>query len=112
MLGRAVRGLDKDLSIQNLILGHSKGGTRFNVILELLMCMTISNLEPRQELRIFPLRVRHLKGPGFGMHLPVTLPNLHMDGARISGKATRVDGAMSANDVGFIVVTGGMRTAE
>src|SRR5438552_4016648 len=46
------------------------------------------------------------------MPFPVVLPNLHMDGARVSCKTTRVNSTIGANDVSFIVITGRMRAAE
>src|SRR5579862_8313354 len=46
------------------------------------------------------------------MPFPVVLPGLHIDGARVSCKTTRVKSATGANDVGFIVITGRMRAAE
>ena len=56
-LCRSVRGLNKDLSIQHLVLGYCKGGVAFNVITELLMCMAIGDIEPRQKLGIISLQV-------------------------------------------------------
>src|SRR5579862_2174059 len=46
------------------------------------------------------------------MPFPVVLPNLHMDGAGVSCKTTRVNSAVGPDDVRFIVITGRMCAAN
>src|SRR5690242_8412967 len=76
------------------------------------MGMAIGDIEPRQELGIFSLQVRNLEGLRWGFHFPILLQDLHRDGAGVSCKTPRVNRAIGANEVSFIVITGRMRATE
>src|SRR5215207_6489814 len=111
-LRRAMRGFDKHLCIQHIVLCYGKCLTVNNSLLEAAMRITVGGLKARQKFRIVPFQVGHLERARFGMQFPIGLPKLNMDRSGISSKATCLQCAMRADHVCFVVIAGGMGAAE
>jgi len=109
---RAMGSLHDDLGVEHIELRYGKVFPRSDDIAKSGVSGFVSFLKTRLKFRATGREFCHVKGFGHRVESSFVGPEFYVDRTRIAAETSDVQCSLGADDGGFVVVAGGVRSAQ